>query len=146
MTIDVLEVNALLVKIFNDVLTIEESELQKSNYSDISIKEMHIIDAIGLHQNKTTTEVAKVVMVTVGTMTVAINNLVKKGYVERIRSNFDRRVVNLGLTHKGKIVYRIHQTFHKKMVRNILKDMEDVEGETLIKALCNLENYLERLK
>lgn len=49
---------------------------------------------------KTSSEVAKELSITVGTLTVAINNLVKKGYVERIRSEDDRRVVKLGLTKK----------------------------------------------
>ena len=42
---------------------------------------------------KTSSEVAKELSITVGTLTVAINNLVKKGYVERLRSEDDRRVV-----------------------------------------------------
>ena len=60
---------------------------------------MHTIEAIGMYK-KTTTEVAKELSITVGTLTIAINRLVKKEYVERIRSEDDRRVVKLGLTKK----------------------------------------------
>lgn len=93
-------VNDYLVSVFNDILTIEESELKKSQFNDLSITEMHTIEAIGMYKKKTSSEVAKELSITVGTLTVAINNLVKKGYVERLRSEDDRRVVKLGLTKK----------------------------------------------
>ncbi|MDR2833033.1 MAG: MarR family transcriptional regulator [Streptococcaceae bacterium] len=143
---DIQTVNEYLVSIFNDILTIEEAELQKSMFSDISIKEMHTIEAIGLYRKKTSSQVAKELMITVGTLTVAINNLEKKGYVERIRSEDDRRVVKLGLTKKGKLVFRVHQSFHREMVKNILGDMNEEEATALLKALKNLHGYLGRLK
>jgi DNA-binding MarR family transcriptional regulator len=143
---DVTEINDYLVSVFNDILTIEETELQRSQFNDISIKEMHTIEAIGLYRKKTSSEVAKELMVTVGTLTVAVNNLVKKDYVERIRSEDDRRVVKLGLTHKGKLVYRVHQAFHRDMVKNIIADMEIDESNALLKALKNLWTYLQQYK
>ena len=42
----------------------------------------------------TTTEVANTLNVTVGTLTVAVNALVKKGYVERLKDTKDRRIVD----------------------------------------------------
>ena len=120
-------VNDYLVSVFNDILTIEESELKKSQFNDLSITEMHTIEAIGMYKKKTSSEVAKELSITVGTLTVAINNLVKKGYVERLRSEDDRRVVKLGLTKKGKLLFRVHQHFHREMVKNILKGMEQEE-------------------
>jgi len=143
---DINTINQYLVSIFNDILTIEEAELQRSMFSDISIKEMHTIEAIGMYRKKTSSEVAKELMITVGTLTVAINNLEKKGYVERIRSDDDRRVVKLSLTKKGKLVFRVHQSFHREMVKNILGDMDENEAGALLKALKNLHVYLGKLK
>ncbi|MDR0922638.1 MAG: MarR family transcriptional regulator [Lactobacillales bacterium] len=143
---DIETINDYLVSVFNDILIIEESELQRSKFSDISIKEMHTIEAIGLYRKKASSEVAKELMVTVGTLTVAVNNLVKKGYVERLRSEDDRRVVKLGLTNRGKLVYRVHQHFHREMVKNILRDMDEEQSDALLKALKNLHGYLEQFK
>ena len=39
---DLKTVNDYLVSVFNDILTIEESELKKSQFKDLSITEMHI--------------------------------------------------------------------------------------------------------
>jgi len=139
-------VNDYLVSVFNDILTIEESELKKSQFNDLSITEMHTIEAIGMYKKKTSSEVAKELSITVGTLTVAINNLVKKGYVERLRSEDDRRVVKLGLTKKGKLLFRVHQHFHSEMVKNILKGMEQEEEQALLRALKNLHDFLQEYK
>lgn len=139
-------VNDYLVSVFNDILVIEEAELQKSQFNDLSITEMHTIEAIGMYRKKTTSEVAKELSITVGTLTTAINRLVKKGYVERIRSEDDRRVVKLGLTKKGKLLFRVHQYFHRQMIKQVLKDMNDEEEEVLLKALKNLHDFLQGFK
>ncbi|MFN6654333.1 fatty acid biosynthesis transcriptional regulator FabT [Enterococcus faecalis] len=139
-------VNDYLVSVFNDILTIEESELKKSQFNDLSITEMHTIEAIGMYKKKTSSEVAKELSITVETLTVAINNLVKKGYVERLRSEDDRRVVKLGLTKKGKLLFRVHQHFHREMVKNILKGMEQEEEQALLRALKNLHDFLQEYK
>lgn len=139
-------VNDYLVSVFNDILTIEESELKKSRFKDLSITEMHTIEAVGMYKRKTSTEVAKELSITVGTLTVAINNLVKKDYVERIRSEDDRRVVKLGLTKKGKLLFRVHQHFHREMVKNILLSMDKNEEKALLKALKNLHDFLQEYK
>ena len=139
-------VNDYLVSVFNDILTIEESELKKSQFNDLSITEMNTIEAIGMYKKKTSSEVAKELSITVGTLTVAINNLVKKGYVERLRSEDDRRVVKLGLTKKGKLLFRVHQHFHREMVKNILKGMEQEEEQALLRALKNLHDFLQEYK
>lgn len=146
MEFDWVLVNEYLVAIFNDVLTIEESELKKSQFNDLTITEMHTIEAIGLDRNKTTSQVAKELLVTVGTLTTSINRLVKKGYVERIRSEDDRRVVKLALTKKGKLLFRIHHHFHYEMVKNTVKDLTEAEQAAFMKALKNLHHYLEDIK
>ena len=143
---DLKTVNDYLVSVFNDILTIEESELKKSQFKDLSITEMHTIEAIGIYNKKTTSEVAKELSITVGTLTTAINKLVKKDYVERIRSEDDRRVVKLGLTKKGKLLYRVHQHFHREMVKNILDGMATDEQQALLAALKNLHDFLRDYK
>lgn len=143
---DLVQVNDFLVSIFNDVVTIEERELRKSQFKDLTLTEMHTIDAIGLYKKKTTSEVAKELNVTVGTLTTAINRLVKKGYVDRIRSEDDRRVVKLGLTKKGKLIFRIHQHFHREMVTSTVEGMDEKEKQALLKGLQNLHSFLQEFK
>ena len=106
-------VNDYLTSIFNNVLVIEESSLRASRFKDVSIKEMHTIDVIGSTPNATPSDISRELMVTLGTVTTSLNNLERKGYIERRRSEVDRRVVHLSLTKNGRLLYRLHQQFHK---------------------------------
>jgi len=140
------EVNSYLVRIFNEIMQIEEESLKSSEFKDITIREMHTIEAIGLVDNPTSSQVANKLGITVGTLSVSIQNLVKKDYVERIQSAEDRRIVRLKLTKKGKLLYRLHHKFHTDMVEKTLTDLEIDEAQALIKGLRNLNQFLDEIK
>ncbi|MGT2715169.1 fatty acid biosynthesis transcriptional regulator FabT [Streptococcus respiraculi] len=140
------KINEYLTAIFNNVLIIEETSLRGSRFKDISIKEMHTIDVIGDKDGVTPSDVARALMVTLGTVTTSLNNLERKGYIERIRSTRDRRVIHLHLTKKGRLVYRLHQRFHNEMVRQITADMDEAEFKVMKKGLLKLYHFLEDLK
>ena len=90
--------------------------------NDLTINELHAIEAIGL-EGGTMTETAKKLNVTVGTLTTMVNHLVKKEYVERVSNEEDRRIVKLMLTRKGKLGYRLHDRFHYVMIKNMLEKL-----------------------
>ncbi|GIM27475.1 MarR family transcriptional regulator [Clostridium polyendosporum] len=136
-------INDLLVNIFNEILVIEQNALKMGVFSDVTITEVHTIEAIGLYDSKSMGEVAKMLGITVGTLTAAINNLVKKGYVERIRSQEDRRVVKISLTRRGKLLYRIHKKFHGDMVKATVTGLDEKEEAVLVHSLERLEEFLK---
>lgn len=106
-------VNDQLVLIFNEILEIQERVLKKSRFSDLTLKEMHTIEAIAQDGSLSSNQVAKNLKVTPGTLTVAIQGLEKKGYVKRVKSDKDRRVVLLQLTDRGQAIYQVHKDFHQ---------------------------------
>ena len=59
-------INDSLVRIYTDILWIEENELRKSQFSDVSIKEMHAINVITMYDQKTASQVAKELHLTPG--------------------------------------------------------------------------------
>ena len=139
-------VNDYLTSIFNNVLVIEESSLRGSQFKDVSIKEMHTIDVIGTTPNATPSDISRELLVTLGTVTTSLNNLERKGYIERRRSSIDRRVVHLSLTKKGRLLYRLHKRFHNRMVIQVVEGMSSEEQKVMQKGLQNLYNFLEELK
>lgn len=136
-------INEVLVKLFNDVMTIEEKAIITGEFTDISNNDMHIIEAIDIDEPKNMSTIAKLLSVTVGTLTIAINSLVKKGYVDRVRSEKDRRVVYISLTDKGLKAYEHHREFHNKMVEAVLSDLEEDELPVLMKSLGNLVEFFK---
>ena len=145
--------NELLVNVFNYITNIEELNL-KSKGVNVSMTEVHIIEAINNSPVPIMTNVATKLLITTGTLTTAINSLVRKGYVVREQSEEDRRKVFLRLTEKGKLVIKIHDEFHDDMIDNTIKDLKIEEDSELIKALQNIQKYfsakyeerIERLK
>lgn len=136
------KISEALVQIYSNILRIEENELRKSQFNNLTIQEMHAINAISMYDHKTASEVAKELHLTPGTLTSTINRLAKKGYVERIRSDDDRRIVRLGLTRKGRVEYRAHAAFHEKLVKKFLKGFNDEEVQVIYRALRNLEDFM----
>ncbi|AOR23166.1 MarR family winged helix-turn-helix transcriptional regulator [Clostridium taeniosporum] len=137
-------VNEILVELFNDILQIEEQTIKEGVISDLSITEIHTIEEIGMYTKRTMSEVAQDLKITVGTLTTAINKLIKKGYVERSRIEEDRRVVLIGLTKKGKLAYRLHEKFHDDMVSNSIETLTDEEEKILISALNKINKFLRK--
>ena len=136
-------INKMLVEVYDDVNRIEEYSIKQGNFSDLSITEIHTIDAIGMYGSKTMSEIAAELNITMGTLTIAVDKLIKKGYVERSRSSLDRRIVNVTLTKRGKLAYRIHEKFHLDMVKVIMQNFTPQEEEILLTALSKLNIHLK---
>ena len=138
--------NEVFVKVFKNITGIEEKVILTDAYQNATTNDMHVMEAIGVEQPKNMTSVAKALSVTTGTLTISVNSLVKKGFVERVRSEEDRRVVLVSLTEKGKRVYRKHQQFHEELVQSIVAQLNDEEKVVLEKVLTNLNKYFKTLQ
>lgn len=139
------QINKMLVEVYDDVNRIEEYSIKSGAFKDLSITEIHTVEAVGLYGSKTMSEVAAVLEITMGTLTTAVDKLIKKGYVERSRSDIDRRIVNISLTKRGKLAYRIHEKFHLDMVEEIMLDFTPEEEEILLSALGRLNKHLKEI-
>ena len=136
----------ILVNLFQEIMDIEEKALITAEFKNISVNDMHIIEAIGTGEPKNMSTVAKLMSVTVGTLTIAINNLVKKGYVSRVRSEEDRRVVLIFQTEKGKRAYQHHREFHDGMVKALVEGLDEGQQKILVKSLLNLRTFFDSYK
>lgn len=140
--------NEMLVKLFNNVMDIEEKAVITGQFQDITNNDMHIIEAIGNNADepKSMSVIAKKLSVTVGTLTTNMNSLEKKGYIVRERSRTDKRVVYVFLTEKGKKAFYHHRDFHKNMIKSIVKDLDEDEMKIMIKCLLNLNDFFNKLE
>ena len=135
--------NDILVKLFNDLMEIEEKCLISGEFMNISGNDMHIIEAIGHGTGNNMSTIAKKLGITVGSLTTSMNSLVNKKYAVRHRSEEDRRIVNIQLTEKGEKAYHHHANFHKKMVEAVVETLDEEEIPVLTKALDNLYQFFK---
>ena len=135
--------NELLVDLFNNILRIEERALQDIEGHDLSVTEMHTLEAIGTEGERSMSEAAKKLNITMGTLTTAIAKLMAKGYVERRRTDEDKRVVLVKLTEKGKLANKVHERFHEEMIKATLEQLSSDEEEILRKSLEKLTDFFK---
>lgn len=138
--------NTLLVKLFRDIMDIEEEALITGEFTDITINDMHVIEAIGIGEPKTSSAVAKALDVTMGTLTKSIDRLSRNQYVLRERSEEDKRLVLLSLTEKGERAYHHHQDFHQEMIKAAMAQFDEKETKILLESLGGLADYFSEQK
>lgn len=136
----------VLVNLFNDIMDIEAKAIITPEFKDITNNDMHVMEAIGVDAPRNMSSVAKTLSVTVGTLTIAVNSLVKKGYVNRVRSSEDRRVVLVSLTEKGEKAFFHHKKFHEEMICSLIDGLSEKETSTLVEALTHLKDFFRNYK
>ena len=102
-------INQTLVSLINEIWELEEKAIITDEFKDLTNNDMHVIEAIGLGEGNNMSSIARKLNITVGSLTTAMNSLVNKRYVERHRSEEDRRVVLVKLTEKGVKAYHHHE-------------------------------------
>ena len=140
------QLNDLIVDAYRSILKVEETILKRSDNIDLSINEMHMLEAVGKGKNKpkTISEIAEDLGIPLSSVTVAINKLVKKGYVEKLRGEEDARIVYVTLTKQGKKIDSVHRYFHESMVRSIISGMSEQEQQVLYQGILKLDLFLKK--
>ena len=140
------EFKVILVKLFNDILDYEESVLRASEFKDLTNNDIHVIRAIGMNEKRNMSMIAKELAVTIGTLTISINSLVRKGYVIKERSEKDKRVVFVNLSSKGEAAFSRNEELYDQMVNSMLEDLEDNEMDILMKSLLKVNRCIKQNK
>lgn len=139
-------INRTLVKVFNQILRIEETKI-RSFGTDISVKEAHVIEAVVEAGGKNTmSAIAARLKVTVGSLTVAVKTLEKKGYLTREQSKDDKRHIHVQPTEKALKVNEMHIGFHEEMTQAVVDFLPPEQLETLITALQGVNTYFSNEK
>lgn len=137
-------INSVISGVFNDINKLEETFLKKGKFKDISPKEIRTIEAIGSCTLNNMGSIAKKLDITVGTLTVCITNLEKKGYVRREKSLSDKRIVNINLTEKGKKMFKLYGLFREEILKDIIINLNSQEKEIFSDALNTISKVLNK--
>ena len=137
------QLNDLLESALRYILKIEENALCGYGKVDISINEMHMLEAIGKQNEKEVkiSTVSQLMGITLPSTTVAVNKLVKKGFLLKEKCENDGRVIYVRLTALGEKINRVHALFHKKLSSKISKELGEEERNILIKSVSKLNEF-----
>lgn len=135
-------INQVLVHLFNDLLRIEENTLRREGVN-LSMREVHIIEAVCAagDEANTMTALADSLRVTVGSVTVAVGTLERKGYLIRRRSRQDRRRVHVQPTDRAQEVDRIHRAYHQRMTQAVMQAVPEEQLDVFLQGLAAVNDY-----
>lgn len=137
-------ISNLISSVFYDIIKLEEALLKENKYKDVSSKELRTIEAIGSSHIKNMGSIAKSLDITLGTLTVSITNLEKKGYVRREKCLNDKRVVNVILTPKGKKLFNLHKDFKEDIMKKMVIELTTQEKEIFNNTLNRVSKILHK--
>lgn len=118
-----------------------EAERKLAN-AGLSIMEYRILRQLSEKGPQPMVKLADTNMITQGWVTSLIDRLETRMYVERVRSNLDRRVVNITATEKGRDFYREIMEVHEDFIASTLEFMPLSEKESLRNLLHVIEDQL----
>ena len=113
-----------------EVDTIENSELSK-----LTRKQIYYLDVINQMKNPTLSEISDRLGLSKPSVTVFVEKLVQQGYLEKVKSDEDRRVSHIHLGEKGNMVARLHDTIHERIEMHLTQSLNDAEIEQLAAIL-----------
>ncbi len=129
------KLNGQISDIFEALSRVERESARKASGGKLSVSEMHTLEGIEKGRGGKMTDVAGHLGVTISTLTIAVNRLVKKGLVERARTDTDRRVVQISLTEAGNKVMGAHRRFRRQILGEIISGFAEDEIVFLSKLL-----------
>ena len=138
------KIETLLDKFYKTYYKIEEINLNQV-IKCLTTSELHIIEAIGENEI-TMNELSDKIGITMGTASVAVNKLTEKQFLERSRSNTDRRKVFVKLTQKGKVALNYHGNFHSTILERITDDIPKEKLDTFVEVFETIMRNLNKVK
>lgn len=104
-----------------------------ASLGSLSMQELNVLNIIGDTEPCIMSDIAKQAVLSLSSVTVIVDKLVKAKLVKRIRSEEDRRVVRGSLTDEGKKIYHIQIDHMHGVLRKILNLLAIEEQESFLK-------------
>ena len=137
-----------LAQILEDILSssytklIYHEEKILKTLNGMTLKEFHTLDVI-YHsmrsKTNTASNIAKLLGITLGTLTTNLDRLCDKGLVSRDKDVKDKRITFINLTQDGLTIKKKHENMHRKMIRAAVDKLSDSEKVSLINAINKIE-------
>ncbi len=123
-----------------NIFSVEENVKTAFTFSDLSITQMNYLETIAKLENPSVSELAVALHLTKSTVSINLEKLIEKEYIQKVQSDKDKRVTYLYLTPKGEQVNQLHDEVHKQ----IAQSFTDKLTRTELDILCILFDKLTR--
>ncbi len=133
--------NAIIHKLLDVFQYKNEYQLQTSNNQP---QDMYVLERIYLNEKVLVKDLSKQYSIPPSTLTGIIDRLEKKKLIERLRTNIDRRAIELVVTPDGKIIVEKHIEEDLLFSKNFFNTLEQNKKEKLKELLSELLNCINK--
>ncbi len=134
------ELQHIIALLSREIVELEESAKEQFSFNELTLTQMHYLETINHLRNPNLTELAFDMNLTKPSVTVAIDKLIEKEYVYKVKSDEDRRSMHLHLTEKGKLLNQMHDYAHKMLAERMITALDDSELSALKHLLYKYVN------
>ena len=133
--------NTIIHKILDIFAYKNEYQLRTSN---IQPQDMYVLERIYFNKKMAIKDLSKQYSIPPSTLTGIIDRLENKKLIERLRTNIDRRTIELVATPEGKTAVEKHIKEDKLFSKNLFNALEQEKKETLKELLEELLNNVNK--
>ncbi len=119
------------------------TETFKESSYDLTVDHWGVLEILNEHEGLSLTELSRIMLKDLPTLTKIIDLVSKKGYVKRKTNIKDRRKFNLVLTKQGREVVVALQPIAEEIRSKIKKALTDEEVAILISILNKINSELD---
>ncbi|MBH0155481.1 MULTISPECIES: MarR family winged helix-turn-helix transcriptional regulator [Fictibacillus] len=123
-------------KAFNEIMDVIKPEIWEEE--EITSTQFQILKTLSSREKWTVSEIADAMKVRASATTVIIDRLVKRGLVDRYRSDLDRRIVYVQLNETGLVAFHAIQEKRNGVLIKYMSQLTD-------KQLADMVQCIERL-
>jgi len=113
----------------------EEEAKENCNLRELTLTQMNYLEMISHLKNPNFTELASSMGLSKPTVTVSVEKLIKRNFVQKVRSDTDRRNSRLYLTERGQLINEMHDYAHRMMAKVISMKVSRDEIDCLVQIL-----------
>nr|WP_099092806.1 MarR family transcriptional regulator [Bacillus weihaiensis] len=117
-------------KLRQEMNTVYENELSRN--------EFFILKTLFETGSKKASDLSKLLNVSASHITAVTDVLIEKEWIERVRSDKDRRIVDIHLTEEGKKTLELFEKKKTNFLLNKFENLNDEEIESFIQVLKKL--------
>jgi DNA-binding MarR family transcriptional regulator len=117
---------------------IRQDKIVRKDDLALTRQEVRLMVEVGERQACTMSQLAKLMMLSVSSLTTLVDKLAAKNLARRVHSEEDRRVVRVALTAQGR---RLHEQFRRhrlRMARTMLEALADDEQDVFLKLMTKI--------
>lgn len=118
-----------------------EETIDRFDFYDLTRQQLHYLKIIVKMKNPTLTELAREVGLTKPTVTVLVDKLTGKGYVKRVHSDSDRRVMHIHIDKKGTQINALKEIAYERLAEKIQSGLSEKESAIFTELLKKIVSH-----